>query len=108
MVLPFQENAVILPDPPAGLTHSGQEATLLPWSLTATLAPYEVYKLEVPTASQPPPGGDGYTPSHEFVYKLARLADMLTTPTARRIAADRHRVMVEFFRRLDLEVAGEA
>lgn len=55
-----------------------------------------------------PPGGDTYTPSHEFVYKLARLADMLTTATARRIAADRHRVMVEFFHRLDLEVAGEA
>ncbi|MCA9871708.1 MAG: HD domain-containing protein [Anaerolineae bacterium] len=64
--------------------------------------------LDAIDASQPPPGGDGYTPSHEFVYKLARLADMLTTPTARRIAADRHRVMVEFFRRLDLEVAGEA
>lgn len=59
-------------------------------------------------ASQPPPDGDIYTPSHEFVYKLARLADMLTTATARRIAADRHRVMVEFFRRLDLEVVGEA
>ena len=59
-------------------------------------------------ASQPPPAGDIYTPSHEFVYKLARLADMLTTATARRIAADRHRVMVEFFRRLDLEVVGEA
>lgn len=59
-------------------------------------------------ASQPPPDGDVYTPSHEFVYKLARLADMLTTATARRIAADRHRVMVEFFRRLDLEVVGEA
>ncbi len=64
--------------------------------------------LESIDAGQPPPGGDTYTPSHEFVYKLARLADMLTTATARRIAADRHRVMVEFFHRLDLEVAGEA
>lgn len=58
--------------------------------------------------SQPPPTDADYTPSHEFVYKLARLAGMLTTATARRIAADRHRVMVEFFQRLDLEVAGEA
>lgn len=59
-------------------------------------------------ASRPPPDDDTYTPSHEFVYKLARLADMLKTASARRIAADRQRVMVEFFRRLDLEVAGEA
>ncbi|MCB0002400.1 MAG: HD domain-containing protein [Anaerolineae bacterium] len=64
--------------------------------------------LESIDASQPPPGEDNYTPSHEFVYKLTRLADMLKTATARRIAADRHQVMVEFFHRLDLEVAGDA
>lgn len=57
--------------------------------------------------SQPPTGED-YTPSHEFVCKLARLSEMLITPTARRIAADRHQVMVEFFHRLDLEATGKA
>lgn len=58
-------------------------------------------------AAPPPPGID-YTPSHELVYKLARLKEQLTTPTARRIADERHRVMVAFFERLDSEVLGEA
>jgi uncharacterized protein len=56
----------------------------------------------------PPPSGIDYSPSHEFVYKLARLQDQLLTPTARRIAEQRHRVMVEFFQRLDAEVLGTA
>jgi uncharacterized protein len=55
-----------------------------------------------------PPGGIDYSPSHEFVYKLARLQDQLLTPTARRIAGQRHQVMVEFFQRLDAEVLGVA
>lgn len=55
-----------------------------------------------------PPAGIDYSPSHEFVYKLARLRDQLLTPTARRIAAQRHQVMVEFFERLDAEVLGNA
>jgi uncharacterized protein len=55
-----------------------------------------------------PPGGIDYSPSHEFVYKLARLQDQLLTPTARRIAGQRHQVMVEFFQRLDAEVLGDA
>lgn len=57
---------------------------------------------------RPPPAGADYTPSHEFVYKLARLQSILTTETARRIAAGRHQVMVEFFQRLDAEVTGLA
>jgi uncharacterized protein len=55
-----------------------------------------------------PLDGVDYSPTHEFVYKLARLQDMLMTASARRIAADRHRVMTEFFRRLDAEVLGLA
>ncbi len=57
-------------------------------------------------ASAAPPAGIDYSPSHEFVYKLARLQEMLTTASARRIAASRHQVMVAFFQRLDDEVLG--
>lgn len=59
-------------------------------------------------AQAPPPTGIDYSPSHEFVYKLAQLQAMLTTESARRLAAQRHQVMVDFFRRLDLEVTGFA
>ena len=55
-----------------------------------------------------PPSGIDYSPSHEFIYKLARLQDQLLTPTARRLAERRHQVMVEFFERLDAEVLGNA
>jgi uncharacterized protein len=47
-----------------------------------------------------------HTAVHEFVVKLSRLKDQLFTPTGRRIAADRHAVMVRFFERLADEVAG--
>ena len=57
---------------------------------------------------QPPPAGIDYTPSHEFVYKLAQLEDRLLTPTARRIAGERHAVMATFFQQLDAEVMGTA
>ena len=55
-----------------------------------------------------PPSGIDYSPSHEFIYKLARLQDQLITPTARLLAEHRHQVMVEFFQRLDAEVLGIA
>ena len=55
-----------------------------------------------------PPNGIDYSPSHEFIYKLARLQDQLITPTARRLAVRRHQVMIEFFQRLDAEVLGNA
>jgi uncharacterized protein len=57
---------------------------------------------------QPPPAGIDYTPSHEFVYKLAQLQDRLLTPTARQIAGERHQVMAAFFQQLDAEVMGAA
>jgi uncharacterized protein len=59
-------------------------------------------------ARQPPPAGIDYTPSHEFVYKLAQLQDRLLTPTARQIAGERHQVMTAFFQQLDAEVMGAA
>jgi uncharacterized protein len=48
-----------------------------------------------------------HTPVHEMVFKLARLKDTLSTPTARAIAEERHRFMLEFFARLEQEVKGE-
>jgi uncharacterized protein len=52
--------------------------------------------------------GEAYTPSHEFVLKLDRIADRLYTGMARQIAAERKRFMREFFERLDREAQGEA
>ncbi len=48
-----------------------------------------------------------HTPVHEFVVKLARLKNRLYTVTGQSIAAERHRYMEEFFRRMDAEVRGE-
>lgn len=53
------------------------------------------------------PTGADYTPVHEFVYKLQRLAATLHTATARALAAQRHEFMVAFFDRLDAEMQGD-
>ena len=50
---------------------------------------------------------DVHTPVHEFVVKLSRIRDRLYTATGRAIAAERHRYMEGFYRRLDAEVGGE-
>lgn len=47
-----------------------------------------------------------YTPVHEFIFKLSQLKEALFTATARQIAKERHRYMVEFFTRLEEEVQG--
>jgi uncharacterized protein len=52
--------------------------------------------------------GEAYTAHHEFYRKLIRIRDRLYTQTGRRLAADRHRTMVDFFNRMAREVAGEA
>jgi uncharacterized protein len=49
---------------------------------------------------------DDHTAVHEFVVKLSRIKDRLYTATGRSIARERHQVMVDFFDRLDAEVAG--
>ena len=48
-----------------------------------------------------------HTPVHEFAFKLTKLKDSLFTPSARRIAEERHEYMVRFFERLEREVRGE-
>lgn len=50
--------------------------------------------------------GAGYTPVHEFVYKLDRIPDRLYTATARQIATERQAFMRAFFDRLDAEAQG--
>jgi uncharacterized protein len=54
------------------------------------------------------PTGRGYTPVHEYVYKLQRIMDTLYTATARQIGAERHAFMRAFFDRLDAEMQGQA
>ncbi len=54
------------------------------------------------------PTGPDYTPVHEFVYKLSRIARTLYTPTAQAIAAERHRFLCTYFDRLDAEMLGLA
>ena len=48
-----------------------------------------------------------HTPVHEFVVKLAKIKDRLTTETGREIGQERHEFMVAFFARLECEVKGE-
>jgi putative nucleotidyltransferase with HDIG domain len=48
--------------------------------------------------------GAGYTPVHEYVYKLRRIPEHLYTSTARAIAAGRMEFMQYFFDRLDREM----
>lgn len=50
---------------------------------------------------------DTHTPVHEFMFKLRRLAELVVTPTAKRLAAERQAFMGAFFERLAAEVAGE-
>lgn len=65
--------------------------------------------VEVDVAQWEAHGDDpiAHTPVHEFVVKLARIQERLYTGEGRRIAAERHRYMADFFRRMDAEVHGE-
>jgi len=53
-------------------------------------------------------GRGEHTPHHEYIVKLSRLRDGMTTPTGRAIAEERHAVMAAFFERLAREARGEA
>jgi uncharacterized protein len=48
--------------------------------------------------------GEPHSAYHEYLFKLRKLKDRLYTPTAQAIAADRHRVMEEFFEQLAAEM----
>ncbi len=49
-----------------------------------------------------------HTPVHEFQIKLAKIKDRLLTPSARKLAEERHTFMVAFYEQLDREVRGLA
>ena len=51
--------------------------------------------------------GEPHSAYHEYLFKLVRLKDRLYTASARSLAEERHRWMVEFFERLTEEVEGE-
>jgi len=62
---------------------------------------------EIPDGSLIESQSTDHTPVHEFIFKLSRLKGALFTATARHIAEDRHRYLVEFFARLEEEVRGK-
>jgi uncharacterized protein len=49
---------------------------------------------------------DQHTPAREFAIKLSRCKDKLMTATAKRIAEERHRFMVQFFEQWEKELRG--
>ena len=49
-----------------------------------------------------------HTPVHEYHIKLVKIKGRLLTESARRMAAERHALMVDFFERLEQEVRGLA
>ncbi len=51
--------------------------------------------------------GESHSAYHEYIYKLQKIKERLYTPAARRIAEERHRLMVEFFEQLAVEWKGE-
>jgi uncharacterized protein len=67
----------------------------------------EDYAQRSPQAGRDDLTDAAHTPLHEFHFKLARLKDTLFTATGKRLAEERHRVMVAYFARLAQEVTGE-
>lgn len=49
--------------------------------------------------------GELHSAYHEYLFKLRKLKDRLYTPTAQSIAAQRHRLMEEFFEQLSIEMS---
>ena len=72
-----------------------------PWRAIAESAPDDAAQ------SRPAALGEGYTPVHEFVYKLNLIPQRLYTEAARTIAGERRAFMQQFFDRLDREANGE-
>jgi uncharacterized protein len=65
------------------------------------------YAERLPQQGRADLGAEAHTPVHEFRFKLSKLKDQLYTSTGKRLAEERHRVMVEFFAELACEVVGE-
>jgi len=63
---------------------------------------------EVPEGYDEHSASSEHTSVHEFVVKLAKIKDRLTTETGRHIGQERHDFMTAFFARLETEVKGQA
>lgn len=50
-----------------------------------------------------PEPGEPHSAYHEYVFKLRKLKDLLSTPAARAVAEQRHRFMVSYFEQLEEE-----
>jgi uncharacterized protein len=64
----------------------------------------EIAPISGDAEQQPKHLRDGYTPVHEFVYKLDRIPERLYTTAARAMAVERRAFMRMFFDRLDQEM----
>jgi uncharacterized protein len=51
--------------------------------------------------------GEPHSSYHEFLFKLAKIKDLLYTPLARELAEERHTYLAKFFERLGAELRGE-
>lgn len=51
--------------------------------------------------------GEPHSAYHEYLFKLRRIKDRLFTPTARKLAEDRHAYIEDYFKRLGAEMRGE-
>jgi uncharacterized protein len=52
--------------------------------------------------------GEAHTPYHEYLFKLGKLKERLFPPTARQLAAGRHRLMEAFFEQLLAELVAKS
>ena len=86
--------------------HAGSRGTALWRTSWREIAGALANSLPMDASTGPALLGDGYTPVHEFVYKLNRIPERLYTATARAIATERLQFMRSFFDRLDVEMLG--
>jgi uncharacterized protein len=86
--------------------HAGSRGTALwrtPWR---EIADASMSSPPLDASTGPQALGAGYTPVHEFVYKLNRIVERLYTATARAVAVECVEFMRVFFDRLDAEMLG--
>jgi uncharacterized protein len=75
------------------------------YALTHDHPPYAEPSAQFLSTGETAPG-EPHSAYHEYLFKLRKLKDRLYTPSAQAIAAERHRVMEEFFGQLAAEMRG--
>jgi uncharacterized protein len=76
------------------------------YALTHDNPPYAEPSAQFLSSGETIPG-ESHSAYHEYLFKLRKLKDRLYTPTAQAIAAERHRLMSEFFEQLAAEMSGK-